>query len=218
VELDNNVSPSGDRLSVPLNIELPGEASAVQFVIDYNSDMLNCDELIVGELASEMLVDYSITGDQIKCVIYNLGGGSFGPVSGELVEFEFEMLGGEFSPGTDLFISDFMIVNPSAEFIPVEIAGRLPNKFTLMQNYPNPFNAVTNIGFNLPLSQQVKLQVYDLLGRSVVTLHDGFLQAGSHAIKWDGRSAAGNELASGVYFYRLQAEDFDDTKKMLLIK
>jgi hypothetical protein len=218
VELDNNVSPSGDRLSVPLNIELPGEASAVQFVIDYNSDMLNCDELIVGELASEMLVDYSITGDQIKCVIYNLGGGSFGPVSGELVEFEFEMLGGEFSPGTDLFISDFMIVNPSAEFIPVEIAGRLPNKFTLMQNYPNPFNAVTNIGFNLPLSQQVKLQVYDLLGRSVVTLHDGFLQAGSHAIEWDGRSAAGNELASGVYFYRLQAEDFDDTKKMLLIK
>jgi hypothetical protein len=218
VELDNNVSPSGDRLSVPLNIELPGEASAVQFVIDYNSDVLNCDELIPGELASEMSVDYSITGDQIKCVIYNLGGGSFGPVSGELVEFDFEMLGGEFNPGTDLFISDFMIVNPSAEFIPVEIAGRLPNKFTLMQNYPNPFNAATNIGFNLPLSQQVKLQVYDLLGRSVVTLHDGFLQAGSHAIEWDGRSAAGNELASGVYFYRLQAEDFDDTKKMLLIK
>jgi flagellar hook assembly protein FlgD len=87
-----------------------------------------------------------------------------------------------------------------------------------MQNYPNPFNAVTNIGFNLPQHGQVRLQVYDLLGRSVVVLHDGFLQAGSHTIEWDGRSAAGKEMASGVYFYRLQAEDFDGTKKMLLIK
>lgn len=218
VELDDNASPIGDRLSVPLNIELPSEASAVQFVIDYNSDVLNCDELIPGELASGMSVDYNITDEQIKCVIYNLGGGSFGPVSGELVEFGFEMLGGEFIPGIDLFISDFMIVNPSAEFIPVEITGQLPVEFSLKQNYPNPFNAVTKIGFNLPQSQRVKLQVYDLLGRSVAILHDGFLQAGSHTVEWDGRSAAGKVLASGVYFYRLQAEKFDDTKKMLLIK
>jgi hypothetical protein len=51
-----------------------------------------------------------------------------------------------------------------------------------------------------------------------VTLQDGFMQAGSHAIYWDGRSPAGSELATGVYFYRLRAYDFDKTKKMLLIK
>lgn len=218
VELDDSSSPSGDHLTVPLNINLPGKASAVQFEIEYNSDVLSCDELIPGDLVEGMSVDYNISEGRINCVIYNLGGGNFGPASGELVELEFQVPGGVYDPRSDILISDFTIVNPSAEYIPVEIAGQLPREISLEQNYPNPFNAVTNIGFSLPQSGQVKLQVYDLLGRSVTTLQNGFMQAGSHTVEWDGRSAAGNELASGVYFYRLQAENFDDTKKMLLIK
>ncbi|UCE67267.1 MAG: T9SS type A sorting domain-containing protein [Candidatus Zixiibacteriota bacterium] len=218
VELPATGTPSGGFISVPLNMELPAEASAVQFEIRYNSDNLNCTDLILGEMASDMAIDYNVTGEAIKCVIYNLGGGCFGPASGELAELEFELTGAGFDPASDISISDFAIVNPSADFMSVEIKGQLPERFILNQNYPNPFNAATNISFNLPEAGQVKLQVYDLLGRSVVTLHDGFLQAGSHTVAWDSRSAAGFDLASGVYFYRLQAGSFDKTKKMLLIK
>ena len=218
VELLATGTPSGGFISVPLNVELPVEASAVQFEIRYNSDNLNCTGLVLGEMASDMAIDYNVTDEVIKCVIYNLGGGDFGPASGELAELEFELTGSGFDPASDISISDFAIVNPSADFMQVEIKGQLPERFTLNQNYPNPFNAATNISFNLPEGGQVKLQVYDLLGRSVVTLQDGFLQAGSHTMVWDGRSAAGFDLASGVYFYRLQAGSFDKTKKMLLIK
>jgi hypothetical protein len=218
VELLRTDPPSGDFISVPINMELPVEASAVQFEIGYNSDNLNCTDLVLGEMASEMAIDYNVTDEAIKCVIYNLGGDVFGPATGELAELEFELTGSGFDPVSDIYISDFAIVSPSADFMPVEIKGQLPERFILNQNYPNPFNAATNIGFNLPEPGQVKLQVYDLLGRSVVTLHDGFLQAGSHTVVWDGRSASGSDLASGVYFYRLQAGSFDKTKKMLLIK
>jgi len=218
VELLRTGAPSGGFISVPLYMELPTEASAVQFEIRYNSDNLNCTGLVPGEMASNMAIDYNVTDKAIKCVIYNLGGGDFGPASGELVELEFELAGFDFDPVSDVTISEFSIVNPSADFMPVEVKGQLPERFALNQNYPNPFNAATNISFSLPEAGQVKLQVYDLLGRSVVTLHEGFLQAGSHTIVWDGRSAAGLDLASGVYFYRLQAGDFDKTKKMLLVK
>ncbi|UCC78864.1 MAG: T9SS type A sorting domain-containing protein [Candidatus Zixiibacteriota bacterium] len=218
VELLDTGPHSGDRLSVPLSMELPTEASAVQFEIQYNSDNLNCTDLVPGEMASGMALDYNVTDAAIRCVIYNLGGGNFGPASGELVELEFELTGVNFDAASDISISEFTVVNPSADFMPVEIKGRLPDNFVLGQNYPNPFNAGTNIVFNLPRSGQINLQIYDLLGRSVVTLHDGFMQAGSHTVFWDGRSAAGNDLATGVYFYRLQADDFDKTKKMLLIK
>lgn len=218
VELLADGPRSGDRLSVPLVMELPTEASAVQFEIHYNSDNLSCIDLGLGEIASGMAIDYNVTDEAIRCVIYNLGGDNFGPASGELAELEFELTGVDFDAASDISISEFAIVNPSADFIPVEIKGSLPDRFVLGQNYPNPFNAGTNIDFNLPRSGQINLQVYDLLGRSVVTLHDGFMQAGSHTVIWDGRSATGNNLATGVYFYRLQADGFDKTKKMLLIK
>ncbi len=218
VELLDTGNRFGDRLSVPLIMDLPTEASAVQFEVQYNSDNLNCAGLVLGEMASGMAADYNITDAAIRCVIYNLGGGNFGPASGELVELEFELTGVNFDAASDISISEFAIVNPSADFMSVEIKGNLPEKFVLEQNYPNPFNAGTNIRFNLPRSGQINLQVYDLLGRNVVTLHDGFMQAGSHTVFWDGRSAAGNDLATGVYFYRLRADDFDKTKKMLLIK
>jgi hypothetical protein len=218
VELLGADSPSGGTLRIPLHMELPVEAAAVQFEISYNSENLACTDLSLGEMASGMAMDYHITGESVRGVIYNLAGNYFGPASGNLVEIGFELPVGVYDPESDISISDFKIVNPSADFMPVEIKGSLPEAFALNQNYPNPFNAGTNISFNLPLPGQVNLQVYDLLGRSVTTLQDGFMQAGSHTIFWNGRSAAGTDLATGVYFYRLQADDFDKTKKMLLIK
>jgi hypothetical protein len=83
----------------------------------------------------------------------------------------------------------------------------------LNQNYPNPFNPVTSIKYSLPQNQFVKINVYDVSGKLVNELVNGFKLAGEHNVNFNALS-----LPSGIYFYELQAGEFTDTKKMMLIK
>lgn len=89
----------------------------------------------------------------------------------------------------------------------------LPRAYVLNQNYPNPFNPATTIAFALPRADVLQLKVYDVLGRLAATHDLGRLEAGTHAVRFDGSS-----LASGVYFYRLESPHFAATRKMLLLK
>lgn len=93
-----------------------------------------------------------------------------------------------------------------------------PSDFVLFQNYPNPFNPTTNIEFLLPHSGQVKIEIYNISGQKVRTLVDQFLKAGHKLVDWDGKDDNGNDVSSGIYFYRLQAGDFSETKKMVLLR
>ena len=94
-----------------------------------------------------------------------------------------------------------------------KIGTDIPKQFTLMQNYPNPFNPVTTIEYRLPASNFVKLYVYDILGRIVKSLVNEKQEAGYYRVGFDG-----SNLASGIYFYRIQAGSYFETRKMLLIK
>ena len=94
----------------------------------------------------------------------------------------------------------------------------LPREFRLDQNYPNPFNPDTRIGFSLPSQSNVTLEVFSLLGQRVATLHEGSLPVGYHEVIWSGSDDNGSPVATGVYFYRLSAENFVQTKKMVLLK
>ena len=96
-------------------------------------------------------------------------------------------------------------------------AGSLP-AFNLSQNYPNPFNPATVIEFELPRRSNVRITVINLLGQKVTELVNQEYPAGRHRVTWDGLAATGNRVASGIYYYRLQADDFTETKKMLLLK
>jgi hypothetical protein len=89
----------------------------------------------------------------------------------------------------------------------------LPNEITLFQNYPNPFNCETKIQFSIVKAMEVKLTIYDLLGREVRTLICECRQAGVHTANFD---ATG--LSSGMYFYMLQAGEAVETKRMILLK
>ena len=85
--------------------------------------------------------------------------------------------------------------------------------YSLEQNYPNPFNPSTDINFTLTKSGNITLKVYDNLGSEVATLVDGFMNSGKHSVKFNAKDST-----SGIYFYRLKADNFTSTRKMLLIK
>ncbi|OGC76239.1 MAG: hypothetical protein A2145_01120 [candidate division Zixibacteria bacterium RBG_16_40_9] len=96
-------------------------------------------------------------------------------------------------------------------------AGILPQSFALSQNYPNPFNASTTIKFALPVSSDVSLKIYNVAGQ-LVKEYKQQMNAGYRSITWDGTNMNGDVVASGVYFYKLQAADFAKTLKMTLLK
>jgi hypothetical protein len=98
-------------------------------------------------------------------------------------------------------------------------AAPMPTRpFVLLQNRPNPFNPSTTIYYGLLEDGDVTLNIYDLAGRRVKTLISGLVVAGDHEVQWHGRDHAGRRVATGVYFYRLQADSFLETKRMVLIK
>ena len=94
----------------------------------------------------------------------------------------------------------------------------LPQEYALLQNYPNPFNPTTTIAFRLPVRAHVTLDVYSIVGRKVATLVARVMSAGEHEAMWDGRDDLGRPAASGVYFYRLEADEYVATRRMVLVK
>jgi hypothetical protein len=122
--------------------------------------------------------------------------------------------------GTNLFagtLYDGVWKRPLSEMITSVPAGAgsagLPANFSLEQNYPNPFNPSTVIPFSVPSKAFVLLKIFDPVGREVSVLLSEELQAGAYAQKWDAA-----DLASGIYFYRLQAGSFTETKKLILLR
>jgi hypothetical protein len=94
----------------------------------------------------------------------------------------------------------------------------LPKDVALSQNYPNPFNPTTEIAYALPDAREVKLSVFNVLGQSVRNLVSGNQEAGFHTVIWDGKDEAGHVVPSGAYFYKLDAGNFTQSMKMVLLK
>lgn len=103
----------------------------------------------------------------------------------------------------------------SIEFLPISIELK---EHLLFQNYPNPFNIETKIHFLLKEQGFVSLKIYNLNGREVVTLLNQYLTAGEHLVQWNGQDKSGHSVASGIYFYRLQVDDFESIRKMVYIR
>ncbi len=101
--------------------------------------------------------------------------------------------------------------------------AEIPEAFTLEQNFPNPFNPVTTITFGVPSASTVKVTVFDIVGKEVITLFEGRSEAGFHSVTWNGANSQREQVASGLYFYSLDAtvsdgRHFTQLRKMLLLK
>jgi hypothetical protein len=152
-------------------------------------------------------------------------GNATGP-SVELGKVEFEIKGDE-----ELDLTDTDLAFLTAELLSVDESLRAfsglrlertisaPSyQFELAQNYPNPFNPSTTISFSVARSSDVTLSIFDVRGGLVKTLLRGRREAGVHRVPWDGTDSRGSRVASGVYFYRLTAGSFRETRKMVLLR
>lgn len=119
-------------------------------------------------------------------------------------------------------LTQFRKEEPRFDQVSVALSGGvssgLPTEYALEQNYPNPFNPTTTINFALPKAGSVTVSVFNVLGQEVTSLVNGELPAGNHTVVWDGRNGNGSVVSSGIYFYRIVAGDYSQTKKMLMLK
>lgn len=93
-----------------------------------------------------------------------------------------------------------------------------PKEFSLSPNFPNPFNPTTRINFTVPASGKVSIAIYNLLGQKVNQLVNSAFQSGSYSVVWNGRDGNGQQLATGIYLYRMEAVEFSQTRKLVLLK
>ena len=150
---------------------------------------------------------------------FNMGAFSIEPLSesGAVFELKFVMLDRE--SDTELNMYGYRVNEYSSYSARVMITPQtIPDEYSLEQNYPNPFNPETTIRFALKEGGHVKLEIYNIMGRKVCTLVDNYLEPGVHEVLFNGFDRFGGELASGLYFYRLDCNDFHAVKKMVLLK
>jgi hypothetical protein len=124
--------------------------------------------------------------------------------------------GGLFAAGNFTNAGGTVVSNIARWGSPVAInqtGNSVPQVYSLSQNYPNPFNPVTNVELKIPEKAFVKLVVFDVLGRETATLVSAELNPGTYEVNWDA-----SIYTSGIYYYRLTAGNFTDTKKMMLVK
>ncbi|MBD3384902.1 T9SS type A sorting domain-containing protein [candidate division KSB1 bacterium] len=150
--------------------------------------------------------------------------GTYKKINTELIlsnpERRYEFIDEQVQAGREYFykIEDVSLYGFQTKHGPVSIQAAVPRDFELSQNFPNPFNPTTMIRFQLPKPVRVRLDIYNIQGQLVNTLVDAIRETGYHELVWNGRNDAGELVSSGVYYYRLVADDFTMTRKMAFLK
>ena len=109
------------------------------------------------------------------------------------------------------------VISVTLQWLDVD-GEQLPAVYALHQNYPNPFNPVTNLSYDLPEDAMVNITVFDMMGRMVKTLVNGQQSAGYKSLHWNATNNIGQPISAGLYIYTIQAGEFSQTRKMILLK
>ncbi len=169
-------------------------------------------------LLDQMEIEYYTSGDSTVVLLYSFDGEYIGANHGHLMD----LMPGGCATIRSVVAADYW--GRAVQCIydtPTDVGDEtenLPDQFALEQNYPNPFNPATTIEFALPVAADTRITIYNIQGQIVRTLADTHLPAGYHAVVWNGLDNYGNTVASGVYLYRIDADGFVASRKMLLLK
>jgi len=181
------------------NIELnsDGDVAGLQF-------MLRASEPLTLQAAPGVEVAYRQTGELVKVVVYTLGQAL--PTGEPLITLN--------QPAE--ISGEIIAADRSGKAVDVQI--NVAQEYALYQNFPNPFNPTTNISYNLPRATLVQLSVYNLLGQKVIDLVDAHQTAGIHTVQWNGMDLNGKSVPTGIYLYKLKADQFSGIRKMFFVK
>lgn len=215
------IASPGDSGNTNLLIASSGSAGGIFRSIDYGTSWTSVNSGLTSMIVQVFAVvrkgagENDIFAGTTGCVFLSSNNGtSWNALNSGLTNFNVHSLA---VVGTDLFAGtdDGVWTRPLSEMITGVRSQEqeIPSQCALEQNYPNPFNPTTVISYQLPMASRVNLTVYDVLGREVAMLMDQRQSVGTYSITFDAGS-----LPSGVYFYRLQAGAFTETKKLMLLK
>jgi protocatechuate 3,4-dioxygenase beta subunit len=215
---------SGINASLTPIVPDSGSGALAGVVRDPNASPLS-SVLIIARNASGKAVGFDLTDGQ---GMYQIAGFTSGHYTIQATKVRFRSQVGEviYSPNaTGTQLANFTLEHATTSVETSEEQETLPTKFELGANYPNPFSASgtfgnpsTTIHFGLPQAQEVRLAVYNVLGREVKELLNGYVEAGRHNLEWNGTDNAGKLVASGIYFYLLQTNQTKLVRKMVLSK
>jgi hypothetical protein len=229
IALDYSDLGRGAEDVMTVRSELPVDIAAVQLELLYDPNVVALGSPTLGEgIENVTLVSHDDGNGSMKVVMFNANPGSGGAIDAgrvDLLEVPIQALDNVISgDNAQLRMGRALLSTALVEAVKVENNwDPMPRNFVLGQNYPNPFNPSTTIEFTLGApgstgGDQVKLNVYNILGQNVRELFNGYLPAGNHSIVWNGDDDGGQRVASGIYLYRLRVGAESQTKKMMLLK
>lgn len=208
--------------------DLKTSIAGVQLKIKYDPEQLSFSkpELTEKSKIFSPFIHYKDDGNgNLTVVFYRFDGKPMDTGQGSILSLPVTAKSGFDKEKLQVFLREAILADPTAVVIPVDKGEVvLPKLFSLGQNYPNPFNPTTTIRFEIGAgggsqqSVQTSLKVYNILGQRVKTLVDEPKSPGIYYQTWDGKDEQGNKVSSGVYFYQLRAEGYNETKKMVLLK
>ncbi len=231
VSLPDTSAESGDTIAIPVRVsEIVTNDSVYSFemTLTFNSLVLVADSAYTTAITQGWAFEYNDSAGQIF-----LGGYDVYPLSGsgalvyivfivhglqgDTTIIHFDKIWLNETPPTIITDGRFEVSPGSDVKDENEFPGR-PTELTLFQNYPNPFNPVTIIQYALPHDCEVDVSIYNILGQKVKTLVKRKQKAGYQQVIWDGENNEGEEIASGIYFYKIKAGELTESKKMVIIK
>ena len=213
----------GDKIICNLNLNNNADnAKIIHIAFEYSENLIfDGYENKIGETVG----DYSIfakarnTGNKIEFDMALMGQGVSISGSGTMASFIFTVA--DNNETSFNFIEGLVLDNNLEDLSSELLTGRmetLPTVYHLAQNYPNPFNPTTEIAYSLPKDGKVTLEIFNLLGQKVITLVDCEQESNSYSVSWNGQNESGVKVTSGVYLYRLNVNNFVQTRKMVLLK
>ena len=205
-------------------IEYNGPVRGIEFELKFDPTMVNVMPPSLLNFQENVMISYTEKEPGIlKVLAADLQGGHIEATDNSYMSIPVEFMGNEREnsfvtlDGIKLAGADGSLINTVSRTNSSEVKV-IPGAFALHQNFPNPFNPSTEIRFDLPEAGNVSLAIYNLMGQKIRTLSSDNMTPGYHAIIWDGTNDIGSQVATGMYFYSIQSNEFQATKKMLFLK
>jgi hypothetical protein len=190
----------------------------------YDSQALTLEKIMKGEFINSDSYSFPVIGEGKVGLVNSAYGDGIFSGDGVLAEVTFTAIRDGVFTSDMLGLVEASFVNKDSMIqdvlpnSPLNAAAATPLAFTLGQNFPNPFNPTTSIGFSVPETGQVMINIYDILGRNVRTLISGQYTPGRYSVVWDAKDSNGRMVSSGTYLYRITAGKFTEARRMLFMK